>query len=181
MIVEGGEARLSSVYRARLERELERADAVVPGSTSIRSQGDPSAPILAVKGSPGPAELGGGIVLAGADGDAWGKAIEALGWDRGDSYAVISRPIVDAPAQSVSDRLRHIIEACDPVWVVALDDQAAADVASSLDASTLRVGQKIRIKGRNVLALAGLEASLTDEDLKRRVWGQMKPLGESAE
>jgi hypothetical protein len=74
------------------------------------------------------------------------------------------------------DRLRLIIEAVDPRAILALDPMAAADVAAVLGLESIPSGTAVRVGGRQVVALDGLEASLADEKLKRRVWRQLKAL-----
>jgi alkanesulfonate monooxygenase SsuD/methylene tetrahydromethanopterin reductase-like flavin-dependent oxidoreductase (luciferase family) len=105
------------------------------------------------------------VALSGADGDAIDKALEALGRDPRDRYAVVSRPVAGVSDDRVKRRLRRIIEACDPVWVVALDPDAAHDVFHALGRPELGPGTVTRLMGRSVLALEGLEASLEDEAL----------------
>lgn len=167
---------LGEIFRARLQAELARADSELPGADAIRSSGEPSAPLLLVKGEPGPAEAGGGLALGGEDGAAVAKALDALGRDPQATYAVLSRPVTGAPEDRVAARLRHIIETCDPLWVVALDIEAAEDIARALGSTQARPGAPQKALGRSVLALEGLEASLTDDALKRRVWEQLQPL-----
>jgi hypothetical protein len=175
-MVEMPSEELAEVYGRRLQAELEAADIELPGADAVRGSGRPSASVLLVKGEPGPAEIGGGVALSGADGDAIDKALEALGRDPRDRYAVVSRPVAGVSDDRVKRRLRRIIEACDPVWVVALDPDAAHDVFHALGRPELGPGTVTRLMGRSVLALEGLEASLEDEALKRRVWAHLKAL-----
>jgi hypothetical protein len=167
---------LAEAYAARVAAELVRADSELPGSDSVAASGDASASVLLVKGEPGPAEIGGGRALAGADGEAIAKALGALGRDAADTYAVLSRPVTDPPQERVTARLRRIIEVCDPRWVVALDPRAAHDVALALGMDPPPPGEPTIGIGRTVLALDGLEASLADDSLKRKVWSQLKAL-----
>ncbi len=169
---------LASAYGARLAVELLKADAELPGADAVQASGDPASELLLVKGEPGPAELGGGVTLSGADGDAVRKALGALGRDAQAFYAVLSRPVAGVTDERVSRRLRRIIEACDPAWVVAVDPAAATDVARATGLpETIPAGNVVRVLGRDLLALDGLEASLSDDALKRRVWAQMQALG----
>ena len=170
--------KLAAAYGTRLAAELLKADAELPGADAVQASGNPSSDLLLVKGEPGPAELGGGVTLSGADGDAARKALGALGRDPLAYYAVLSRPVAGVTDERVFRRLRRIIEACDPAWVVAVDPEAATDVAKALGRSeAIPAGNVARVMGRELLALGGLEASLSDLGLKRRVWAQMQALG----
>lgn len=176
-MAEATPSELTQAYEARLEAELARADAELAGSDSVKASGRASASLILVKGEPGPAEIGGGVALSGADGEAAAKALEALGRDPEDYYAVLSRPVAGATDERVTRRLRRIVEACDPLWIVAVDPEAASDVARALGEERAPApGDVVSMLGRSVLALEGLEASLSDDALKRRVWAQMKVL-----
>ena len=76
-----------------------------------------------------------------------------------------------------SQRIRMLVEAVDPSVVIALDMVAAVDLAAALEIDPLCAGVPRAWGGRTVLAVEGLEASLVDDDLKRRVWRQLKALG----
>lgn len=167
-------ARLAELYRRKTEAELAIADALLGDESSVRWSGEPDARIALVKGTPGEADLRERRALAGADGDAASKALVALG--RGEHvFATVSRP-VSADRQTLVSRLALQLEAVDPCVVVALDPSAAEDVAEALGLGVLRPGTPVETRGRAVLALDGLEASLGDEVAKRRVWRQFQAL-----
>jgi len=167
-------ARYERLCREKAEAELAAADGLVPGSDRVRSVGDALAEIVLVKGSPGPEDRTAGRVLAGPDGEAAAKALDALGLPA-ERYAVCSRPGRGSRSAGIG-RLALVIESVDPALVIALDTEAAADVAKALGEARLVAGRPTRIRGRTVLAIDGLEASLGDERLKRRVWRQLRTL-----
>ena len=166
--------RYERLCREKAEAEIAAADALVPGSGRIRSVGDTLAEIVLVKGLPGPEDRSAERALAGADGDAADKALDALGLPP-ERFAVCSRPSRSS-AGVRAERLALIIEAVDPSIVVALDPQASSDVALAFGVNAITSGEPLRLRGRTVLALDGLEASLADERLKRRVWRQLQAL-----
>lgn len=176
-----GEEVLGDEYARMQHAELAHADSLLAGADRGLSSGCLPARLLLVKGAPGPAELAGGEVISGADGDAVHKILAALGFSAEDYFAVVSRPVgtdLARPdvARAVADRMRLIIEAVDPESVVALDMLAAEDISRALDVPALRFGHCAMARGRRLLAVDGLEASLADPQRKRRVWAQFKAL-----
>ncbi|PKQ10355.1 MAG: hypothetical protein CVT69_00145 [Actinobacteria bacterium HGW-Actinobacteria-9] len=166
-------AALAVLYDARTTAELADAAGMLPGSDRIPHGGDLHAGILLVKGLPGPAEETGAPVLSGPDGDAALRALGALGV--GGAYcAVLSRPGAASDERAVAMRLRHMIESIDPWCVIALDGVAALDVSQALGCPTPDFGVPVRVTGRSVVAVDGLEASLTDPIRKKRVWSHLK-------
>ncbi|HSQ21367.1 MAG TPA: hypothetical protein VLQ52_01015 [Coriobacteriia bacterium] len=171
----GAEARrLDALYRAKAIAEIAEADALVKGATEAASSGDEMADVLLVKGEPGPTDREARRVLAGPDGEAAEKALDALGLSRA-RYAMCSR-VGGADEATRARRLRLIVEAVDPRVIVALDARASADLAAAFEIDVPRPGVPVRVLGRDVVAIDGLEASLADERLKRRVWGQLQAL-----
>lgn len=132
------------------------------------------AEVLVVKGLPGPAEASGGAAFSGADGEAAAKALAALGYTEGDLYFTLSRPSSGNDAERLAARLRAQIEAVDPLLVLAVDSAAAADVAAAFGIKQPKWGSEVRVLGRRIVAVDGLEDSLTDPARKRRVWEQLK-------
>lgn len=167
-------ARLRAEHEARARAELKRADALAPGADICPWSGALVAEVALVKGLPGPAEAAGGHALSGPDGDAAAKALAALGWEPGDAFRTLSRPFPEIDLQLAAERLRAQIEAVDPGLVIALDAVATEDLARAFNVVRLRFGQVVRAGGRRLLAVDGLEASLTDAARKRRVWRQLK-------
>ena len=176
--IEHDVARYDSLCREKAEAEVAAADGLVPGAVRVRPVGDVLADVVLVKGEPAEADRAAGTVLAGADGEAATKALDALGLSAR-RFAVCSRPGRSSAAVR-TQRLALIIEAVDPEVVIALDSVAAADVAAALGSPTLASGRPLRLRGRTVLRLDGLEASLGDEKMKRRVWRQLQTLAPSA-
>ncbi len=171
-------ARLQALYEAKVRSELAAADGDAPGSDSVPSSGDLFADILALKGAPGPAESAGDPVLSGPDGAALTKALEALVSGGLTYFATLSRPEPDVPAKRRARRVRSIIEAIDPPLVLALDAVAAEDVALAFGLASFGFGAPKHAGGRELLAVDGLEASLCDPARKKRVWRQLKCLGQ---
>lgn len=164
---------LSQVVAAKVAEELAQAERVAPAVSAAWS-GNPLGRLVLVKGEPGPAEESGGAALSGADGDAADAALAALGIDPAEAFKTLSRPAPGMASDVERERLVRQIEAVDPDVVVALDPVAAQDVASALGGGSLVAGRPCRMAGRVVVALEGLEASLSDTRLKRRVWAQLK-------
>jgi len=55
-----------------------------------------------------------------------------------------------------------------------LDGEAAADVSAAFGIDQPAWGRGVVVLGRRIVAVDGLEASLTDPARKRRVWEQLK-------
>ena len=162
------------VFEARARAELAAADALAPGSDAVAWSGSLFADVVAVKGLAGPAEASGGAALTGADGEAARKALIALGWAEDAIFATLSRPEPGLSAERRSDRLRLQIEAVDPTLVLALDAEAAADIAEAFGIAQPAFGDEARVLGRRIVAVDGLEASLGDPARKKRVWRQLQ-------
>jgi len=165
--------RIDALYRAKARAEADEAEALVPGEGVVRGQGDLLASVLLVKGEPGAGDRAKGRALAGDDGVAIGKALDALGLPSA-RYALCTR--VGPDPEAVVSRVRLLTEAVDPRVVVLLDAEAAADFAAAYEVSVPKHGQVVRVLGREVLAVDGFEASLSDEKRKRRVWRQLQAL-----
>ena len=146
-------------------------------------RGNPLASLIAVKGSPGLAELAGDPPFSGADGLALDKAFGRLGWGFGSHDTriwfgiVLSRP--NHPRLSAQE-LRLICEIVDPHVIAALDDiarlaliEAFCPVEKSLQADFVSGGE-YRVLGRHLVSIEGFEASLADEASKQKAWAQLK-------
>jgi len=170
-------AALRSLHEARVKAELAAADSKLPGSDAVASAGAHFAAIAVVKGLPGPAEASGKPAMSGADGEAARKALEALGWDPASVFFILSRPLPDTDPARRATRVRLQVESVDPEFVLAVDAEAAADVAGAFGFSApLAFGEVVRAGGRRFGACDGLEASLSDMGRKKRVWQQLKPV-----
>ena len=167
---------LREIYEAKAAAEIDWAEHLLPDADIVASSGSRFAHTMLVKGRKGPAEEGGGAALSGEDGMAARKALQALDMDPEDVFAVISRPTVDADPDLVAQRLRGLVEAVDPMTVIALDGQAAADCAAAFASQDLDFGVPVTVSGRRLLAVDGLEASLGDQTRKRKVWKQFRSL-----
>ncbi|MBN2247951.1 MAG: hypothetical protein JW733_04565 [Coriobacteriia bacterium] len=172
-------ARLDRMFREKARSEIAAAEQVGEGAPSVLTHGDELAQVLLVKGEPGPADLDRGYALAGPDGEAADKALDALGLPA-ERFALCTR-IPGVGADERATRIRMLVEAVDPRFVLALDPLAAADLAEAVGIDPLAPGVPRTWRGRTVVSVEGLEASLADEDLKRRVWGQLKALSVAAD
>lgn len=172
-----GSARAAAVLRrtfaAKARAEIADADRLLARTIRVKGAGDPLARVLLVKGRPGPEDIAARKALAGADGEAAAKALEALGRDTSSVWATCSRPMT-SEAEAVTRRLELIVEAVDPELVLALDRQAADDVAAALHLAHIAFGVPMGARGRVIGAVDGLEASLGDAAAKGRVWRQMR-------
>ncbi len=168
---------LRRLHEARATAELTAADRLAPGSDAVAWRGQLIAEVAVVKGLPGPAEASGGAAVSGADGDAVCKALEALGHDPSAAFFTLSRPEPGLDPAPRARRLRAQLEAVDARVVVALDSEAAEDVAACFSVAALVPGQASRVLGRRLIAAGGLEASLADESAKRAVWRNLKAAG----
>lgn len=166
--------RVTALYRAKAEAELSAADAEAPGSDSVRWRGEPLADVVVVKGLPGPAEAAGGDAMSGADGEAAVAALEALGHDPAQTLFTLSRPEPGIDEAARVRRLRLQVEAADPAVVIAVDPEAAEDLACAFEVARLKFGTPVRVAGRTLVAADGLEASLGDQRKKAAVWHQLK-------
>lgn len=165
--------RIEALFREKAAAEIAMAEKLVPGAGLVRGQGDVLADVLLVKGVAGPGDLAKKHALAGEDGTAIGKALDALGVSEA-RYAVCTR-IGPAKAKRIA-RLRLLTEAVDPRTVVLLDAEAAEDFAAAFAITAPSPGEIVRVFGRDVLTVDGFEAALADEARKRRVWAQLRAL-----
>lgn len=167
-------ARIDRLYAERAATELDAADLLARGSDAVRFSGDAPADVLLVKGAPGPEDRAGKRALAGPDGEAIGKALDALALSPL-RCAVCSR-VGGASVAAHVRRLRLIVESVDPRVVIALDPTAAADLSAAFGVGPLEPGCVTRVLGRDMLATDDFAASLADERAKRRAWGQLQAL-----
>lgn len=168
-------ARIDALCREKARVEIAEAEAVAKATGGVRGQGDVLPEVLLLKGEPGEADRKSRKALAGEDGVAIGKALDALGLPK-ERYAFCT-----ASTGRRADRARRVrllVEALDPRVVVLLDPVAAADFAQAFGAEAPRAGEPVETAGRLVVALDDFAGSLADEDAKRRVWNQLKPLSE---
>jgi hypothetical protein len=172
---QGDALRVRAVADARVRAEIAEADALV-GEGLVRCGGDQYAVVMLVKGRAGPAEHAGGEAISGPDGRAAASALKALGFDAQSVFRVLSRSLERDDSAEAAKRLRWLIEAVDPVVVVALDTAASQDCARAMGTEPLVAGNVRVSRGRRLLYVDGLEGSLADPALKRRVWSQFKGL-----
>jgi hypothetical protein len=72
------------------------------------------------------------------------------------------------------------VESVDAELVIALDRDASSDLARAFDLEPLAYGEIVPVCGRRLLAVDGLEESLSDDSAKARAWSQLsaaRPLG----
>lgn len=180
MVRDAGEiAALRALYGAASSAEEDAADALLPG-LPVKRRGEPAARVLLLKGEPGAADVAAGSALDGPDGDAARSALEALGVPLdGGVLAIVTRPAAGTSAAIASERVARYLEAADPQVALALDDTARDDLAAAAGLRSLPFGELRRVRGRMLLAVDGLEASLVDDERKKRVWAQLKALKRS--
>jgi len=166
--------KLRALHEARAKAELVAADRLSPGSDRVSVRGALLAEVAVVKGLPGPAEATGGSAMSGADGEALHKALEALGWSSEGVFFTLSRLEPGVDRERASDRLRLQLESVDPLVIIALDSEAAADIAEAFGCEVPRPGRQLRVLGRRIVAVSGFEASLSDPKAKQRVWAELK-------
>ncbi len=145
--------------------------------------GNVFSPIVLVKGELDEAELAGGELLGGADGDALRAALLRLGYAPED-FCALAATGEGAPLEE--GLFREALEALDPEAVLLLDDVAAdamreayADALAEIEdfeTATLAPGRLATVQGRRVVALDGFERSLSDMRAKQRMWAFMKQL-----
>jgi hypothetical protein len=145
--------------------------------------GDLLAPLVALKGKPGEAELGEGIPFCGADGLALDKAFGRLGWGFGTDDTrrwcgiLLVRP--DRPPLSPQN-LRLICEIVDPLAIVSLDETARASLVDAFGSTEegfladFTPGSQTWILGRHLVSVENFEDSLADEGTKQKAWAQLK-------
>lgn len=167
--------RIDVLYREKVRAEIAEAEALVPGDPTVSPQGDELADVLLVKGEPGAGDRAHGRALAGDDGVAIGKALDALGLPEA-RFAMCTR-VGSVGTEARVRRLQLFVEAVDPAVIIALDAAAAEDVAVALGVAWLSTGKPVWVEGRTVLALDDFEGSLGAEERKRRAWRQLKSLG----
>lgn len=167
--------KLRALHEARARAELAAADTLAPGSDRVAPRGALLAQIAAVKGLPGPAEASGKAALSGADGQALTKALEALGYSPDSVFFTLSRPEPGMDRERAADRLRLQLESVDPRVIIALDAEAAADIAEAFGcAAPVPGAAPLRVLGRRLIAVSGFEAALADPKAKQRVWAELK-------
>lgn len=165
-----------SAFVAKATSELDAADALLgDAARAVHRSGEPGSRVLLVKGEPGAEDLVAGTALAGRDREAARSALGALDIDAADALAVCSRSVAGADAAARGERLSRYLAASDPEVVVAIDREAAEDLGRAAGVR-LAFGKPVQVRGRTLLAVDGLEASLDDSARKRRVWAQFKAL-----
>lgn len=166
-------ANIDASFAGKARAELRAADALLPGADAVPWSGSHVAALAFVKGLPGPAEASGGAAMSGADGAAALKAAEKLGYRAEEVFFTVSRPQPGSDASARAQRLRRQLDAVGADVVLATDAEGAQDVAAAFDSGALPFGREVRVLGRRLIAIDGLEASLRDTNRKRRVWAQM--------
>jgi hypothetical protein len=165
-------AQLAALYDAKAVAELADAEAQA-GGPACGWRGEPLSRLAFVVSAMSPDDVAAGGPLSGEAGDAAGKAAAALGVDS-DVFVVASRPTAALAPQARSSRLVLALEAADPQVVIALDTDAAADLADAYGLEPLVPGRAARARGRVLGSAGDFVASLGDEKAKARVWGAMK-------
>lgn len=172
-------ARLERLFGAKARAELKAADALLGRPIAVAGSGDVLGSVVILKGTPAEQDRASRRALAGPDGDAAAKAIEALGLDPAAVFAQCTRPVV-ADAQARARRVELIVEAVDPRLVIALDAEAAEDLAAAFGVRSLPAGQPASVRGRTLGCVGDLAASLVDTGTKARVWAHFKTIAKAA-
>jgi hypothetical protein len=170
-----GEAALSAAYAAKAAAELADADAVVgaaPGAWEGVTVGPRIAFVIARAASSG-------TVLETRVAEAAAKAADALGAGT-DVFCIATRTDPPASPDARARRLRLGLEAVDAPAVIALDVEAAGDLASAFGADALRPGTPTRVFGRVIGYAGDFAASLDDDPAKVRAWSAMKTIAAAA-
>ena len=162
---------LSALYEAKALAELGDADALA-GVTAGWS-GDPLGGVALVVGALSRTEGDAAGVLAPDLEEAVGKALAALGFERDSVFALASRP-PGARAAGLAARLRLALEAVDAPLALALDPQAADDLAAAFALERLQPGTPVRAAGRVLGYTGDFAGSLGDDTAKGRVWTAMR-------
>jgi hypothetical protein len=102
------------------------------------------------------------------------SSLAKLGHDPDSAFFTLSRPEPGIAPERRADRLRAQIETVDPELIIAVDAEAAADIAEAFGIAPLPFGTVVPVLGRRIVACDGLEASLTDPARKKRVWSQLR-------
>jgi hypothetical protein len=164
--------RIRREFEAKAGAELHDADGLVGASV-----GSWEGPLLGARVAflvARPSEASGaGALLAEPVRDAVLKAADALGAGE-DVFVAVTRPQGVTDTEAAARRLRLLIEAVDPPVVIALDAEAASDLALAFGAGDLRPGHPVRALGRGLGATGDFAASLDDPDAKKRAWSAMK-------
>jgi len=172
-------ARAERLYEAKARAELKAADAILGRAVTVAGGGDVLGETVLVKGSPSTADRAARKALAGPDGEAVRKILEALELDPDSSWVFCSRP-VEAGAAEYARRVEMVVEAVDPRAVFALDDEAAEDVAAAFGLPTLRPGVPVSSRGRTLGAVGDLARSLDRTEEKATVWARFKAISAAA-
>lgn len=170
---------LRRLYAAKAEAELADADALV-GALSPGWSGALLADVVLVLGAPASDANATDGLLGRVAGEAALKAMAALGVEADAITVIASRPTPGASEDTSARRLELAVEAVDPTVVMALDPEAAADLAKAFDIAELVVGRPIRVRGRELGGVGNFAASLADLDAKRRVWSAMRSVAAAA-
>lgn len=160
--------------RAKARAEIAEAGSHDASQALLPGRGDVLADVVLIKGEAGEADFEANAVLAGADGAAIGKALDALGLPSS-RYALVSRGPGLAPDARMR-RLRLLIEALDPRIILLLDRAAADDLAEAYGLDAIVTGTLVSVRGRRAVATEDFAASLDDERAKRRAWRDLQAL-----
>jgi len=157
-----------ALYEAKALAELVDADALA-GVGAGGWSGDPTGTVALVSGSALPDDAA----------EALSKALAALGFAADTAFVVTSRPRGARP-QGAPARLRLALEAVDAPLALAVDSEAAADLASAFGIDRLEPGRPVRSVGRVLGSVGDFAASLGDTKLKARSWAAIRAVAAAA-
>ncbi len=168
--------RLDAIYRAKARAELRAADEELPGAATVRWRGNPLADVVLVASAPAASDRAARAALTGEPGEAAAKALTALGIGKERLFAFVSRPASDAEPGPVARRVELTVEAVDPRLVIAVDADAARDLAHAYGLDALEPGRAVPVRGRLIGFVGDLAGSLDDVEKKASVWKAFKAI-----
>jgi hypothetical protein len=166
-----------ALYEAKALAELGDADTLA-GVGAGGWSGDPMGAVALVVGVPPENAVAGGLLPPDAA-EAVEKALVALGFEGGTAFLIATRP-AGAHPESVAARLRLALEAVDAPLALALDAEAAADLAAAFGLESLDPGRPVRASGRVLGSVGDFARSLGDAKAKTRVWAAMRSVAAAA-
>jgi uracil-DNA glycosylase len=158
-----------------------------PAHAAVIGSGHPLADIMLVKYRPQPAEIQEGVAFFGRSGAAVLKSVRRLGIDPlliyGTNCVKCSDADPDAAAAACPLWLARELAIVEPKMIVAMGDEVVQTLndlgvalAQPLDPN--RIGEIQRFTPTtDALVVPDLDASLNDEESKRRFWHAFKALG----
>ena len=138
--------------------------------------GQMAADIMFIQGNSSGASQAGQAAFSSSVAQALQAALPVLGWHENDWCGVLLHPVGEALLRA--DQLRLIIEINDPLWLVALDEDALklinAALADENEPASTDDGNVSIVMGRRLLFIDDFESSLGNNEAKQKAWTQLK-------